>query len=146
MKKAIIAAAILIGSFTTLFAGDLAIEAIGVLGGQNLYYSYMTLGFASDKLEKGLSEPNFVAGIARDVSSSCKRSRNYFQKLIDKSLLTGEDAQLGRQIMDAYDSLSSFANSLLSVIETRNTDTLKQFDKYRTSSWGKIQTILKLEE
>jgi hypothetical protein len=146
MKKAILAAAIIFCSFTLLSAGDLGIETIGVLGGQNLYYSYMTLGLAAEQLDKGSYTPDLVSGIAKDVAQSCKKSRNYFQKLIDKNILTGEDAQLGRQIMDAYDSVSSFANSLLSVIETRNSETLKAFEKYRTSSWGKIQTILKLED
>lgn len=146
MKRIALVLVILAGFFSAAAASELSIETIGVLGGQNLYYTYMTMGLVSDNFDKGTGTADFSVGIAKDVIASTKRSRNYFIKLIDKGILSGEDAQLGRQMIDAYDSISSFANAFISVVETRNSETVKQLEKYKNSAWGKIQTILNLED
>ena len=146
MKRIALVLAVLLGLVTSAWTSELSIETIGALGGQNLYYSYMALGLVTDQFDKGVCTSDFAVGIAKDVLASCKRSRNYFVKLIDRGILAGEDAQLGKQMMDAYDSISSFANAFISVVETRNSETLKQLEKYKNSAWGKIQTILNLED
>ncbi len=146
MKKVAFAFIAAVLFITPVWSADIRIESIGALGGQNLYFVYLTLGYVTEAYEKGAADPDSTRDIARNVLSSCKRTRSYFLKLLDQRHLTGEDAQLGKQILDAYDALISQGNALISVIETRNSDTIRQLERSRTSSWGKIETILRLNE
>lgn len=127
-------------------SSDIRLETIGVLGGQNLYFIYTTIGLLADNFNNNIYDSNFSTQLSKDIIASCKRSKNYFQNLLDENILTGNDIQFGNNMVEAYDNLISEANAFISTIESSNSETTKQFNKYKTKAWDKIQSILKLEE
>ncbi len=131
--------------YVPAYSSDIRIETIGFMSGQNIYITYLALGFLYDSYEKGVYDAGFTSLMVKEINASCKKSKINTQDLLDKKVLTGNDEDYGKNIIDTYDTLMSEANSINSVIESGNSDTVKQFERNKSKTWDKIQTLLNIE-
>ena len=130
----------------SLFSAGSNMETIGVLSGQNLYFMYTSLSMLADAQEAGIYKSDFTINLAKDIQASSRKSRASLQKLIDDKSLSSGDSDTVKGLLDVYDSLDSLSLAVVNYAESRNTESKKQVDKYRTKSWERIQLLLKLEE
>lgn len=139
---------ILLCLFSILFflqplnAADSRVEAIGVLGGQNLYFTYTAVGVLADAYKAGVYSSEFTKKLSKEMMASCRKARATIMTLIDDKTLTGADKIFGRLMIDAYDALIDEVNALVSVIETDNSEARKDFESFKSRSWSKIQAVL----
>jgi hypothetical protein len=131
---------------TAVFSEDSRIEAVGFLGGQNLYFLYTSIGLLADSFYGGVYDSQFSKNLARDMAVSARKSKETFQKLIDEKTLQDKDAEFGTDIIEAYDTIINEVNAFMSTVDVNNEETVGLFRRYKTKAWEKIQYVLKLDE
>ncbi len=146
MKSSVLLLLMLFLIVISVYSEDIKLETIGILGGQNLYLTYTSLGLLFDSYDRGVYDADFTLQLSRDITSSCRKSKSYIQSLLDKKILTGNDLQFGNNMLEAYDNLIFEANSIISIVEAKNSDTLKQYQRLKNKAWEKIQSLLNIEE
>ncbi len=146
MKKMLFLFILLISAGPAAFTEDSRIEAVGFLGGQNIYFLYTSIGLLADSFYGGVYDSRFSKNLARDMAVSARKSKETFQKLIDEKTLQEKDAEFGANLIEAYDEIINEANAFISTVDVKNDESVEVFRRYKTKAWEKIQYILKLDE
>jgi hypothetical protein len=116
-------------------------EAIGFLGGQNLYYLYTAIGLLADSYYRGNYDAAFATRMAGNISLSSHRAKEEFNKLLESGLLSKSDADLVKEIEEAYDRIINESDAFVNSVEVNNDETVSRFNKYKENAWKKISSI-----
>jgi hypothetical protein len=143
MKKALIVPVFLLILITLSYARDSSLEAVGFLGGQNLYYLFTSIGLLADSYYGNIYDGNFARNMAGNISVSARKAREIFRKLPDSEKLSPDEQVLLSNILSAYESIINEADAFQSTLEVTNQETRDDFERYKDSAWAKIRLIWK---
>ncbi len=141
MKKFILLTFLLLAFKAASYSQDGPMEAVGFLGGQNLYYLYTSIGLLADSYYNGVYGSDFATRMAKNISDSAVKSKAIFNKLLDSNTMSKADIDRIKDIQDAYDRLVNESDAFISSVEVYNSETSSRFKSYKDKAWERIKDI-----
>ncbi|MGA2141286.1 MAG: hypothetical protein ABSG94_02590 [Brevinematales bacterium] len=143
MKKSLIISFFILILSAISHAQDARMEAVGFLGGENLYYLYTSIGLLADSYYGGIYGADFAKQMTGYMTISAMKSKETFRKISEGGTLSPGDRELASSIMDCYDMLVNEADAFQSSLEVTNKQTRDTFKIYKGKAWAKIRLIWK---
>jgi hypothetical protein len=146
MKKKILVSIISIFITIPLFANDLKLEAIGAMGGSNIYLTYISIGVIADCYANGVYEKEQTVNLISSIESQAKVQKDYFDKLSKAGDISADDKAFIKKMIACYNLLIDEAKYLNEFANTGKDSAVKNFDSKRMQAWKSISEILGLNE
>lgn len=115
-------------------------EALGTLGGANVYLTYLTLGAVYDNVAAGTYDRTTAEKLVLSVRSLAETSVRRLQEVADE----GGDDDVLASIRGLYKALRHEADALLAYIRSGSEKDRKTFQEERTKVWRRIADALGL--
>lgn len=132
-----------------LFAADnteLYLTSIGTFSGQTLYLTYYSISNLQDRYDLGDYDDTDALDEVEIYVKFAKQSSEALENLQNAGAVSGTDIGFINDMISAFNSLSSEANSLKSFINTQQQEHMDNFNKNKTEAWDKIDKLLKVSD
>lgn len=119
-------------------------ETVGLIGGLQLYQTYLNIGFLADGMAEGLYQPAEVFQLLGSVVLPLDRVEKQFDKL-GKLRLSKEDAAALARMKKVLGLLRQQGKELQAFWETGKAENGKKYEAARQAAWKEISGLLDLE-